>query len=64
VRLRLILLFVSVILLLPGCGVRTIYVPDGTPVRLRETVRGAKVWGKAKPCPTAWTCKMAGTRYQ
>jgi hypothetical protein len=30
-------------LFLGGCA-RTIYVPDGTPVRLRETVRGAKVW--------------------
>jgi hypothetical protein len=34
-----------------GCGagapfVRTIYVPDGTPVRLRETIHGAKVWVK------------------
>jgi len=30
--------------LLTGCATRTIYVPDGTPVRLRETVRDAKVW--------------------
>jgi len=30
--------------LLSGCSARTIYVPDGTPVRLRETVRSAKVW--------------------
>ena len=34
-----------------GCGsgapfVRTIYVPDGTPVRLRQTIKGAKVWVK------------------
>jgi len=34
------------ILLLPGCGVRTIYVPHGTPVRLRETVEDVKVWVK------------------
>ncbi|HUU30838.1 MAG TPA: hypothetical protein VMY69_01905 [Phycisphaerae bacterium] len=27
-----------------GCNARTIYVPDGTPVRLRETIRAAKVW--------------------
>lgn len=27
-----------------GCAARTIYVPDGTPVRLRETVKKAKVW--------------------
>jgi len=29
---------------LSGCFTRTIYVPDGTPVRLRETIRNAKVW--------------------
>jgi hypothetical protein len=31
--------------LLTGC-VRTIYIPHGTPVRLRETVKGVKVWVK------------------
>jgi len=39
-------LIVLVPLVVHGCGVRTIYVPDGTPVRLRETVRNAKVWVK------------------
>ena len=34
------------VLLLSGCGTRTIYVADGEPVRLRETIRGAKVWVK------------------
>lgn len=29
---------------LPGCGTPTIYVPNGEPVRLRETIRGATVW--------------------
>jgi hypothetical protein len=37
------------VLLLPGCGggslfTRTIYVPHGEPVRLRETIKNAKVW--------------------
>ena len=27
-------------------GSRTVYVPHGTPVRLRETIRAAKVWVK------------------
>ena len=27
-----------------GCGTRTVYVAPGEPVRLRETVRDAKVW--------------------
>ena len=30
--------------LLAGCGARTVYIPPGEPVRLRETVYGAKVW--------------------
>ena len=34
------------IVFLTGCGAKTIYVPDGEPVRLRETIRGAKVWVK------------------
>jgi len=33
-----------VVCLFSGCATRTIYVPDGTPVRLRETVRSARVW--------------------
>ena len=33
-----------VVWLFAGCAARTVYVPDGTPVRLRETVRDAKVW--------------------
>jgi hypothetical protein len=37
--------FLLPILLLTGC-VRTIYVPHGTPVRLRETVKDVKVWVK------------------
>jgi hypothetical protein len=29
-----------------GCQPRTIYVPSGEPVRLRETIKNAKVWVK------------------
>ena len=36
------------ILLLAGCSVRTVYVPFGTPVRLRETLEGVKVWALDK----------------
>jgi len=48
-----------------GCGARTIYVPDGTPVRLRETIPRAKVWvlgadGQPVPgrmdLPEGWYC--------
>lgn len=57
--------FLVVLLALPGCGARTIYVPDGTPVRLRETIPGAKVWvldESGKPVagvmdlPEGWYC--------
>ena len=37
--------FLLPFVLLTGC-VRTVYVPHGTPVCLRETVRDAKVWVK------------------
>lgn len=29
-----------------GCFTRTIYVPDGAPVRLREDVHRVKIWAK------------------
>jgi len=41
---RLLCLCLAVLLLVSGCGTRTVYVPPGEPVRLRETVRNAKVW--------------------
>jgi len=41
----IILLVFLLTLLFAGC-VRTIYVPHGTPVRLRETVKNVKVWVK------------------
>ena len=34
------------VLFLPGCVNRTIYIPQGEPVRLRQTIHGAKVWVK------------------
>jgi hypothetical protein len=40
-----VLPFLLPIVLLVGCT-RTIYVPHGTPVRLRETVKDVKVWVK------------------
>ena len=43
--IRKLIPFLLPILLLTGC-VRTIYVPHGTPVRLRETVKDVKVWVK------------------
>jgi len=43
--LKRLIPFLLPILLLTGC-VRTIYVPHGTPVRLRETVDDVKVWVK------------------
>ena len=44
---KLIPFLLPILLLTSGAGcVRTIYVPHGTPVRLRETVKNAKVWVK------------------
>ena len=43
--LRRLIPFLLPILMLAGCT-RTIYVPHGTPVRLRETVKDVKVWVK------------------
>ena len=60
-----VIAFLVVLLALPGCGARTIYVPSGEPVRLRETVRSAKVWvldENGKPVagvmdlPEGWYC--------
>ena len=44
--IRKLLPFLLPILLLTGCAVRTVYVPHGTPVRLRDTIHDAKVWVK------------------
>ena len=33
-----------VLLLSSGCSTRTVYVPSGEPVRLRETIPDARVW--------------------
>jgi len=43
--IRRLIPFLLPILLLTGC-VRTIYVPHGMPVHLRETVEDVKVWGE------------------
>jgi hypothetical protein len=52
-------------LLLTGCGVRTIYVPHGTPVRLRETVEDVKVWVKdADGQPVAGVMDLAEGWYR
>lgn len=43
---KLILLILC--LSLSGCGTvwRTVYVPDGTAVRLRQDVKNVKIWAK------------------
>ncbi len=46
VRKHWLIIALLLLLLICGCGVRTIYVPHGTPVRLRETVEDVKVWVK------------------
>jgi hypothetical protein len=54
---------IFVIVFCAGCGSRTLLVPPGEPVRLREPILGAKVWvadkdGKEVPAvvdlPAGW----------
>lgn len=42
-RIALIVLVMAIIFCAGGCFTRTVYVPDGKAVRLRESVK-AKVW--------------------
>jgi len=35
---------IPLFIFLPGCATKTIYVPNGAPVRLRDTVKNAQVW--------------------
>jgi len=59
------LLMALILLCSTGCFQRTIYVPDGTAVRLRAPIKKAKVWvmdrnGKPVPgeidLPEGWYC--------
>ena len=52
-------------LIMCGCFTRTVYVPDGQPVRLRQRIKNVKVWaldkdGKPVPgrmdLPEGWFC--------
>ena len=62
-RIRKVWLCILMLLLFSGCT-RTVYIPDGTPVRLAETVKRAKVWvmvdGKpvrsTMDIPAGWYC--------
>lgn len=54
-----------VVFLISSCGFRTVYVPHGDAVRLRETVKDVKVWVKTKDgdivpgkmnLPEGWYC--------
>jgi len=58
---RIVLLLALVVALASGCSAftRTIYVPDGTPVRLRKTIRGAQIWAlDANDKPVAGTMDL------
>ena len=64
-RVRQTWAVVLCLIFLTGCGPKTIYIPPGEPVRLRETIRGAKVWvmdANGKPTagemdlPAGWYC--------
>ena len=50
-RYGIALLIASALICSGGCFTRTIYVPDGAPVRLRKPIKKAAVWvrdGKGK----------------
>ena len=54
-RHLMIILGLSFLYIGAGCGTRSIYVPDGTPVRIREEIRSAKVWvldAEGNPVPS------------
>lgn len=55
----------SLFVLLVSCGYKTVYVPHGDAVRLRETIKDVKVWVKTKDgdivpgkidLPEGWYC--------
>ena len=57
--------WIILIICITGCWTRTIYVPAGEPVRLRETIRNVNVWvldENGKPVagrmdlPEGWYC--------
>jgi len=59
------LLLVLALAALSGCVTRTIYVPHGDPVRLREKLKGVKIWAFDKDgvlvegemdLPEGWYC--------
>lgn len=63
------LVLLILVLSLSGCGTiwtRTIYVPEGAAVRLRQDVRNVKIWARDKDgefvqgretLPEGWFCK-------
>ena len=56
-RIALITLAAALLICVTGCFTRTIYIPDGKAVRLREDVK-AKVWvldAAGKPVPGKMT---------
>lgn len=64
-RWIIVAILISILAIAAGCGGRVVYVSDGTPVRLRETVKGVKVWvrlttGEIVPetmdLPEGWYC--------
>jgi len=63
VLLALAAVLFAVMLLCSGCFTRTVYVPAGQPVRLRQDVRSVKVWvidSSGKPVPSVKDLKEGG----
>ena len=56
---------IALAILISSCGYKTVYVPHGDAVRLRERVKNVKVWVKTKDgdivpgkmdLPDGWYC--------
>lgn len=63
--MKKLLALLLVLAALSGCATRTIYVPHGQPVRLREKLEGVKIWAFDKDgvlvegemdIPEGWYC--------
>lgn len=63
--MKKILCLIVAAVCLQGCFSRTVYVPDGQAVRLRQTIKKAKIWVKTDDgdtvegtmdLPEGWYC--------
>ena len=59
----IVVAIICILIVGAGCFTRTVYVPAGQPVRLRQTVRSVKVWvidKDGKPVPSVKDLQEGG----